>query len=51
MQRYQQNYFSLILVFKNAKSCHVFYFLLLMFFHFFRPGHIKFKIKLYLFIY
>jgi len=28
MRRYHQNYFSLIFVFKDAKSCHVFFYYL-----------------------
>jgi hypothetical protein len=31
MQRYQQNYFSWILVFKDAKSCHLFIFIFLIY--------------------
>jgi len=51
MQRYQQNYFSWILIFKDAKSWHVFFIIIIYaninFFIFERLGHMQFKIKLY----
>jgi hypothetical protein len=49
MERYQQNYFFLICLFKDAKSCHVFFLLLLLCKYIFlkRLGHIQFEINLY----